>query len=98
MTAEESDLVGNHRFELGPVVDVEMVDTGVGAQLSERGTPRRRDRRTGLGDPVGLADAEQPGAVEIGGVAGGVVGGAEQPARGDAVAPAGVLADLERGD
>ena len=83
MAAKEGELVGDDRLVLRAVVDVEVIDAGIGAQLAERGPPRRRDRRSRLGDPVGLADADQPGAVQVGGVAAGTEGSAEQPARGD---------------
>ena len=46
MAAEELDLVGDHRLVLGPVVDVEVVDAGIGAQLAE-GRPFRRVARPG---------------------------------------------------
>ena len=71
VAAQELDLVGDDRLVLGAVVDVEVVDAGVGAQLAQRRAPGGGDRRARLGDPVGLADADQPGAVQRRGVAGG---------------------------
>lgn len=63
MTSEEGELVGDHGLELGPLVDVEVIDTRVGPQLSQRGAVGGGDRRRWPGHPVGLPDAEQPGAV-----------------------------------
>ena len=92
MAAQEGELVGDDGLVRRPVVDVEVVDAGIGAQLAPWRPLRRRDRRPRPGNAVGLADADQPGAVEAGGVPGRPVGAPEQPARGDAVAPARVLA------
>src|SRR6187551_4019911 len=94
MAPEEVQLVGDERLVDGTVVDVEVIDAGISPQLALRGAAGGGNRRAGLGDAVGLADADEPGAVQLGGVASGSVGAAEQPARGDAVAPARVLADL----
>src|SRR4051812_21961463 len=88
---EELDLVRHDRLVRRAVVDVEVVDAGIGAQLSEWGTAGGGDRRAGLGDAVGLADADQPWAMQLPRVPGGSVRPPEQPARGDPVAPARVL-------
>jgi hypothetical protein len=93
MAAQEGQLVGHDRLVVRAVVDVEVVDARIDAQLPEEGATSRLDRGAGAGDLVGSADADQPRAVQSRGVDGGTVGLAEQPARRDAVAPAGVLAD-----
>lgn len=80
MTAEEIELVGDEGLVGGAVVDVEVVDAGVGAQLPHGSAPRGGDRGARPSDAVGLADANEPGTVEAGGVAGGPVGAPEQPA------------------
>jgi hypothetical protein len=88
MALEELKLVGDDRLVLRAVVDVEVVDARVDAQLTLRGAPWRIDRRPGLGDLIASGDADQPGAVQRGGVANRTVRGPQQPARGNPVAPA----------
>src|SRR6188474_308287 len=95
VAAKEVDLVGDQRLVLRAVVDVEVIDTRVGAQLALRRPPCGGDRGVGPGDAVGLANANQPGAVELGRVPDRPVGPAEQPAGGNTVAPAGVLAGCD---
>lgn len=88
---EEGQLVSDDRFVLGTVVDVE-VDAGIEPQLALRRAPGGGDRDARTGDLVGAADADQPRAVQVLGMATGVEGAAEQPARRGAVAPARLLA------
>ena len=86
---QEGELVGDDGLVLGAVVDVEVVDAGVGAQLAERRAARRLDRRARPRDLVGLADADKPRAVQRRGVARRVVGrgrAASAPTRGCASA------------
>src|SRR4051794_31747285 len=86
--AQEGDLVGEDRLVLGPVVDVEVIDPRIDAQLTEWSAAGRRDCLGGPGDAVGDADADEPGAMQVRCVVAGAKRRAEQPARRDAVAPA----------
>jgi hypothetical protein len=47
MAAQEGQLVGHDRLVLRAVVDVEVVDTRIDAQLPERGATSRLDRGAG---------------------------------------------------
>src|SRR5689334_13046079 len=95
MATQELELVGEERLVRGAVVYVEVADAGIGTQLAPGRPPRRGDRRAGPGDAVGLTDADEPRAVQPAGVASRPVWAPEQPARGDAVAPARILADRD---
>jgi hypothetical protein len=69
VAVKESELVGDDCLVLWAVVDVEVVDARVVAQLAVRGALRGVDRWLGFGHLVISADADQPGAVQRGGVA-----------------------------
>jgi len=62
------------------VVDVEVIDFRIGAQLTEWGSACRGDRGPKFGDSVGLADTTEPRTIQLGGLAGRTVRKAEQPA------------------
>jgi proteasome assembly chaperone (PAC2) family protein len=84
---EECELVADDGLVFGAVVDVEVIDSGVETQLAVRGAPGGGDGRGRSGDLVGVADADQPWAVQVLGVATWVERAAEQPSRRGAVAP-----------
>jgi hypothetical protein len=88
MASQEPEFVGNDRFVLGAVVDIEVVDSRVHAQLAVRSTPRRLDRRRGLGHLIAFGDADQPRAMQRGGVPDRAIGRPEQPGCRASVAPA----------
>jgi hypothetical protein len=88
VAVKEPKLIGDDGFVLGPVVDVEVIDARIETELAIRGAVRGVDRRLGLGDLVILGDADQPGAVQPGGVADRAVWRTQEPGRRDPVAPA----------
>lgn len=92
---EELELIGDELLVHRAIVDVEVIDAGVGAQLAFGRSPGRGDSGTRPGNAVGLADADQPGAMKLGGMANRSKRTAEQPTRRDAVAPARILADRD---
>src|SRR5207248_543710 len=83
VATKESELVGDYRLVLWAVVDVEVVDTRVDTQLAVRGAPRGVDGRLGFSHLIISGDADQPGAVQRGGVADGAVRRVQEPGRRD---------------
>ena len=66
MAPEELDLINHDRLVFGAVVDVEVRDASIRPQLALGCVLGRGDRRVGPSDVVVLADADQPGAVQVG--------------------------------
>ena len=62
------DLIRDHRLVGRPVVDVEMIDTWIDAELTFRGLARRLNCRPRLGNLIVRGDKNQPGAVKRGGM------------------------------
>jgi hypothetical protein len=65
MPGKECEFVRYDCLMWRPVVDIEMVDVGIYAELAFRGSPRCVDRETRRGDLVIPRDAHQPWAVKI---------------------------------
>lgn len=95
MPLEELDLVSDNGLMLGAVVDVEVIDAWISSQLPQWRPASGPDRNARCRHPVGLADANQPGAMKAASMPNVVEGErrSEKPARRGAVTPAGVLAD-----
>ena len=68
VSAKKGDLISHHSLVLRAIVDVEVINVGVGAQLSKPGAARGGDCRTRWGHSVGLPDADKPWALQSGGV------------------------------
>ncbi len=94
MAAKKGELVREDGLVPRPVVDIEMIDSPIGAELTEWGPTRGCDRGPRRGDPVGLANANEPRAMQLGGMTGRPIRTAEQPSRRNPIAPARILADL----
>jgi hypothetical protein len=80
VATEEIELVGEERLVCGAVVDIEVIDSRVGAELTERRLAGGGDGGAGPCHAIGLADADKPGAMETPRVPGGSEGRPEQPA------------------
>ena len=93
MTSEECELIGHHGFVLRAVVDVEVIDARIGAQLTVRRAPSGFDGGGRLGHLVRLTYTHQPGAVKGRRVTDRTVRLGDEPRRGDPIAPARVLTD-----
>jgi hypothetical protein len=52
VSPKEGELIGDDELVLWAVVDIEVIDSRVGLELSPRGATCRRDRRPRLGHPV----------------------------------------------
>ena len=81
VTAQERELVAHDCLMWRSVVDVEVVDARVDAQLSQRCSTCRCYRGARLGYLVGLAHADEPRAVQPCRQASRLVRGAEEPTR-----------------
>ncbi len=60
MATKEGNLVSDDLLVLRAVVDIEVIDTRIGTQLTERGSACGCDRGPRLGNLVGLADTNEP--------------------------------------
>jgi hypothetical protein len=75
------DLVGDYCLVRWPVIDVEMIDTWIDAELTFRGSARCLYCRPRLGNLIVRGDANQPGAVKRGGMLDGPIWRTQQPSR-----------------
>ena len=93
MAAHERELIGDELLVVRSLVDVKVIDAGVGAQLAQRSAIRRRDCRPWLGDLVALTDTDKPWAMQSTRMACRPIGPAKKPARRGTVAPTRILPD-----
>ena len=66
--AKKGDLISHHRLVLWAIVDVEVINVRVDAQLPKPGAARGGDCRSRFGYSIGLADADKPWALQFGGL------------------------------
>ncbi len=79
VTGKKLDFIRDHGLVGRPVVDVEMIDTRVDAELTFRGLARGVYCRARFGNLVVRSHADQPRTVKRGGVPDRIVGRAQQP-------------------
>jgi hypothetical protein len=92
MALEKLNLICDQGLVHGTIVDIEMIDTRVRAQLAQGRAARGGDCRTGSGDAISLSYADEPRAMQPCRLTSGSVGPTEKPTRGDPIAPSRILA------
>src|ERR671934_2370236 len=95
MAVKKLDFVGNHRFVRGPVVNIEVIDTRIDADLALRGSLRCLNRRSRLRNLIVRSDANQPGPVKRSCMLDRGIWRTQQPGRGATVPPSGFVADSD---
>ena len=93
MALKKFDLVSDHRLVRRPIVNIEMIDARINAELTFRGPARRLDCRPRLGNLIVCGDANQPGAMKRGAVLDRPIWWTQQPRRRDAVPQSGFVAE-----
>lgn len=93
MASQERKLVSHELLVGRTVVDVEVIDAGVGVQLAQWGAAGCGDRRPRLGDLIALAYTDKPGTMQFSGMTRRAKGTAKKPPRRRTVTPLRILAD-----
>ena len=75
------DLVGDHGLVRWSVIDVEMIDAWIDAELTFRGSSRCLDCGARLGNLIVRGDTNEPGTVKGGGMLDWTIGRSQQPGR-----------------